>query len=184
MLGQGVLQKHINKEPSNASLMCSNILGSGSASKIISKEPSNTSLMCSPFFGQGVLRKDISKEPSNTSLMCSPYFGQGVLRRYISKEPNNTSLMCSPFFSQGVLQECGKHISDSHLQLTHLKLKQQLLGQYDNFFFTVWAPPNVFTFYFQSYSLCMFRIATNSLGLRLLCHMHACLISIKTFTAL
>ena len=49
--------------------------------------------------------------------------------------PSNASLMCSPFFGQGVLQECGKHISDSHL--THLKLKQQLLGQNDNFFFTV-----------------------------------------------
>ena len=41
--------------------------------------------------------------------------------------------MCSPFFGQGVLEECGQHISDSHL--IHLKLKQQLFGQYDNFFF-------------------------------------------------
>ena len=48
------------------------------------------------------------------------------------KEPINVSLMCSPFFGQGVLQECEKHISDSHF--THLKLKQQLPGQYDNFF--------------------------------------------------
>ena len=58
MLGQEVLQKHINKEPSNVSLI---------------------------FFGQVVLRRYISKEPSNVSLMCSPFSGQVVLRKDISK---------------------------------------------------------------------------------------------------
>ena len=96
MLGQGVLQKHINKQPSNTSLIRSHILG------------------------QGVLQKHI---------------GQGVLRRHSSKEPSNALLMCSPLFGQGVLQECGKHISESHF--TNLTLKQQLPGQYDNFFFTM-----------------------------------------------
>ena len=71
------------------------------------------------------------KEPINVSLMCSDILWSGSA----SKEPINVSLMCSPFFGQGVLQECGIHISDSHF--THLKLKQQLPGQYDNFFITV-----------------------------------------------
>ena len=87
--------------------------------------------MCSHILGQGVLPKYIGQG------VLPNYIGQGVLRRHISKEPSNASLMCSPFFGQGVLQECGKHSHFTHF--THLKLKQQFPGQYDNFFFTVYS---------------------------------------------